>query len=122
MVNLQIKQLHLVRLKQLKGGRKVVRNQRTIDCAKTKIEGKSITVDFDHRWAAGQMVGEFDQAKGSLTLNVKSLELRGYLQFRKFQLIGYTPAAQMTNLNRRKEPKVLKAPVTKGPAVKGRKW
>lgn len=104
MDNLQIKQLHLVRLKQLKGGRKVVRNQRVIDGTKTTFNGKSITVDFDHRWAAGQMTGEFDQAKGSLTLNVKTLELRGYLKYRKFLLVGYTPTASRTNLTRRANP------------------
>jgi hypothetical protein len=91
-------------MKQLKGGKKVMRNHRIIRNAKTTFNGTAITVDFDHRWAKGQMVGMFDQAKGSLSLNPSSLELKGYLYGRKFELIGYTPHVQMTNLNRRKDP------------------
>ena len=107
MDNIKISEVHLVRMKQLKGGRKVVRNHRKITNVKTKVEGKVITATFDHRWAKGQMVGEVDQAKGTLTMKESSLELRGYLQYRKFQLVGYTPTAQRTNLNRRAKPGAL---------------
>jgi hypothetical protein len=91
-------------MKKLKGGRNVRRSHRIIRNAKTTIEGSVITVDFDHRWANGQMVGAIDTAKGTLSLNEKSLELKGYLYGRKFELIGYTPVASITNTNRRSTP------------------
>lgn len=100
---IRVSQIHLVRSKKLKGGGTAVRNLRTIYNPKTTIsETGGITVDIDHRWVEGQLVGQTDMAKGTISIKEDiPLVLKGYLKYRGFKLVGYNLDATLTNTNRK---------------------
>jgi hypothetical protein len=101
MQNLQVSHVHLVRPKKLKSGKGAVRNLKTILNPKTTVKDGIITVDINHRWAAGRLVGTVDLAKGVIKMDVIKLDCKGYLNGRSFAVAGYSLKANITNTNRR---------------------
>lgn len=101
MSTLRVSQIHLVRSKKLKSGKVATRHHKIIYNPKTSvgIDG-AITVDVDHRWASGQMVGKVDKNAGTVHFEDKPLEYKGYLKGRNFKLIGYNLDVRFTTTYR----------------------
>lgn len=59
-----------------------------------------ITVDIDHPWASGQMVGKVDKDAGTVSFNDSTLDYRGYLKGRNFKLVGYNLDVRFTTTYR----------------------
>ncbi|MNQ03246.1 hypothetical protein D3C85_159440 [compost metagenome] len=79
----------------------MTRHHKVIHSPKTTVSILGvITVDIDHQWASGQMVGKVDKATGTVSFNDSTLEFKGYLKGRNFKLIGYNLDVRFTTIHR----------------------
>jgi len=103
-VGIIIKSVTFVRYKQLKGGKMIPRSIRTLTRGfKTTVSGegpgKLLIVEFDGKFASGTMMGTFDTSKGTLHMASENCKPEGYLKKKYFQVAGYVPQVNKTNLN-----------------------
>lgn len=77
-----------------------MRNHKVIHITKTTVNADGgITVDIDHQWASGQMMGKVDKGAGTVIMTDNTLVFKGYLKSRNFKLVGYNLDVRFTNIN-----------------------
>lgn len=113
--SIKIQSVTFVRYKQLKGGKMIARSIRTLTTGfKTTVSGdgpgKMLLVEFDGKFASGTMMGTFDTSKGQLLMSSDNCKPEGYLKRKYFQVAGYVPQVNITNVNKR--PRLFKDPDT----------
>lgn len=100
--SIRIQTLYLVRVKQLKGGRRAIRNLRRLTPKTEQVQapkGILLKVSYEGTHGLIQMEGLVDQVSDRITVNPTRVELKGYLKTRRFELLGYDLNAIRTNLH-----------------------